>query len=1055
MANYWTEISGKVLATLEETVTTAVNIPLSQNDAVVTVISGSLPKGMQLKNNQIVGTPAEVPRVTTYQFVLRATYNNQISDRTFKIIVNGPDEPVWETAEGKLPIGANNTFYILDSSPVDFQLVANDPDTAAGQTLEYYIGSGDGTLPPGIQLTADGKIVGIVDPILAIEKSIGNGSYDTGAYDARSNPYDFGIKSSNGFDSFFYDTTIYDLSIPTKSPKKLNRYYEFTVSVSDGDTIARRTFTIFVVGDDFLRTDNTVMQVGTGVFTADNTHIRTPIWLTPRDFGIRRANNYVTLFLDVIDPNTLTGVVTYTLERFNDDGTESKLPEGMALDNTTGEVAGRVPYQPSINKEYKFSVKASRYGPTSSAEFIAIRTLEDVQAGSNQIKIYKNPEAEDLIGLQINIGSNSFIIDSVDTRDNDFDILILSQPISIQIYETAEIGANKIAIRKVGKPFLEDLIDSGINLYGQNVTITSVDYNLKAYRAREDHTSNTFSSDLYNDKWEEVTNYGNTDNLNYWSSSIGYQKGDIVKFNNTQFEYINIDQNLTVRVFAGISLEVKIPTTVSDIIPANTTYDIQVVNNVDLEVAESTKTFTVTMLGEVNSEINFTTGSDLGRIGSNYTSTLQVIATSTVRNAKVLYSLVGGTLPPGLSLGFDGNISGSVNQFGDATTLGMTTFDTNTFTLDGNSTRIDRRFAFTIKAQDQFLYSAVEKEFIITVDDPDNRAYSNLSFKPFLKSSTRTAFNTFISNPEVFNPNVIYRPYDRNFGIARELKMLMYAGIETKAIEQYMAAIAQNHKRKTFKLGDVKTAVAKTPGTNDIVYEVVYVDIIDPYAPKKGKTAKSIRIDTNNIITVDETQKTTSRTSIVAIDVIGRGDILNPEFSSGGLKVRLRGENIRVGSENSFTITFQNDTIATYNGRLVEVNQEGYAPYTLPHDPTNLIKADMDAVKVSESKDQIKYISNVANMRDNISRIGITERDFLPLWMRTTQEGSVQELGWIPAVPLCYTIPGESSNIANAIKNTGFDFKQFDFDIDRYIIDNTIGNSNEQYLLFGNYQYNI
>ena len=48
------------------------------------------------------------------------------------------------------------------------------------------------------------------------------------------------------------------------------------------------------------------MLVGTGTFTADNTFIRTPIWLTPANLGYKRANNYITLFLDVIDVVILT-----------------------------------------------------------------------------------------------------------------------------------------------------------------------------------------------------------------------------------------------------------------------------------------------------------------------------------------------------------------------------------------------------------------------------------------------------------------------------------------------------------------------------------------------------------------------------------------------------------------------------------------------------------------------------------------------------------------------------------------------------------------------------
>ncbi len=34
------------------------------------------------------------------------------------------------------------------------------------------------------------------------------GTYDTAPYDIINGGYDFGIKSSNGFDSFYYDTTV-------------------------------------------------------------------------------------------------------------------------------------------------------------------------------------------------------------------------------------------------------------------------------------------------------------------------------------------------------------------------------------------------------------------------------------------------------------------------------------------------------------------------------------------------------------------------------------------------------------------------------------------------------------------------------------------------------------------------------------------------------------------------------------------------------------------------------------------------------------------------------
>lgn len=779
MAVFWSQPSGTTLATLQERVTTSVNLPLSETSASITLISGELPRGMRLDDAAVVGTPFEVPRETEYRFVVRASYQDQISDRTFKIIVQGEDAPVWITEEDLLPIGNNDTFYILDSAPVDFQLIAVDTDTAAGQVLEYFIGSGDGELPPGIQLTSDGRLAGVVDPILALDRAAGAGFFDTNGYGAY--PFDFGLKPSNGYDSFFYDTTIYDLSIPSKSPKKLNRYYQFTVSVSDGDTISRRTFRIYVVGDDFLRADNTIMQVGTGTFTADNTYIRTPIWLTPRNLGFRRANNYVSLFLDVIDPNTLSGVVSYILQPTNDDDTVSVLPPGMTLDPVNGVVAGRVPYQPSVTKEYKFTVRALR---TTGAEE---------------------------------------------------------------------------------------------------------------------------------------------------------------------------------------------------------------------ETAFSDKTFVVNLLGEVDSTITWLTGSDLGDISSNYISTLKVEAQTTVPDARLLYSLVSGRLPPGLELSFDGEIIGKINSFGSEDALGLTVFDSASTTFDGNTTTVDRDYVFTVKVQDLFGYSAIEREFTVSVSDPDDKLYSNLYLKPLLKQTQRTAFIQLVSDPEVFRPEYIYRPNDPNFGIQRDVKILLYSGIETKQIQEYVAASAKYHKRKRYKLGEIKTAIAKTPGTNDVVYEVVYIEVVDPAMPRSGKTRKEFNITTRNKIKVD------------AVDY-------NSDDDNTGLTaletMRLRPDNV------------------------------------------NNIKADSDAVKISQTLDRTRYLSNIRNMRDSLSAIGETERNFLPLWMRTAQQDSIQELGYVSAIPLCFCKPGTAQIIARAINFNEFDFSQFDLDIDRYLIDSTTGNSNEQYILFANYQFN-
>ena len=923
MASLWTQSSGTILATLQERQTTTVSLPLENPVAATALISGALPNGMRLESNAIVGTPLQVARETTSTFVIRATLDSVINDRTFKIITQGQDAPTWVTKTDLLPVGIDGQYFILDSAPVNFQLVAIDADTSAGQTLEYFIGNKDGELPPGISLTSAGKLVGVVDPILAIEKASAAGNYDDSGYDFQGmSGYDWSVRSNNGYDSYFYDTTVYGLSLPTASPKKLNRYYQFTVSVSDRDTIARRTFRIYVVGDDFFRSDTTLMQIGTGTFTADISHLRTPVWITPRDFGYRRANNYVTLVLDIIDPNTLTGVVTYNLKSKNDDTTDSILPPGLSLDATTGEIAGVTPYQPAITTEYKFTINARRIEIDEERIQFLQYAYEIIAQNSLQVKVNKLGEyASRAVGLEFNIDGYAYKANSISTANPLYDVLNIDKPL---------------------------------------------------HRA----------------------------------------------------------------------------------LTKGTTIDLGTIGVLAQETVEKAKTFTIKLLGEIDSTIQWSTPENLGNISSNYVSTLSVLAKTTVPNATLLYSLESGTLPPGLALSYDGEIIGKINSFGTSVAPGLTVFDSNQFSLDGNDTTVDRKYKFTVKAQDQFGYSAIQRQFTITVADPGDKLYSNLHVQPFMKEAKRATFINLINDAEIFLPEYIYRPNDPNFGLQRKIKMLAYAGIETKAVDQYVAAMAKNHTRKSLKFGAIKTAVAKTPGTNNIVYEVVYVEMIDPYESAKGNVRKTIKIKNpqkqliNSIKYTPKDDLYDGLSNVVKVTTRNSG-VVDVDFNAA-LKLHLR----------DYLVTYPVSTdlpVGLRDGTNVSVQFAQGTPVSNKYrpDPANTITVDSNAISIDGSQDQTRYISNISHMRDAIRDIGVTEGNYLPLWMRTAQTGSVNQLGFVNAVPLVYCKPGTSAIIKNTLEFNEIDFTQYNFDIDRYVIDSTIGNSDEQYLLFANYQHNI
>ena len=495
-----------------------------------------------------------------------------------------------------------------------------------------------------------------------------------------------------------------------------------------------------------------LLQVGTGLFTADNTYLRAPVWLTPGDLGFRRANNYVTLFLDVYDPTSNQGIISFTVKKSNPDGTASELPPGLSIDSTSGEIAGRIPYQPAVTKEYKFTIEALRQ--LGSASNTA------TQFFANNIGVEQEWSGEN--NVPFNFAESNFI------GSND---------------ETGWIVMNEVAVTEADASDNPEYLAS--NIIGKKVWVVS-----------NGRVVSTFSDASVTSIDEGTTAYLR-DTFVGTVADIGYRTfdkdGNVVSNKVVTMSFYNFTKRTTTETNRTVAKD---------------------------------KTFSVKLLGEVESTINWNTASDLGNLRANFTSTLNVSATSNVPNAVLIYSLESGKLPPGLTLAIDGQLQGKVNQFGEPNKPGLTTIDkaTTVTTFDGATTTIDRRYTFTIKAQDQFQFSASTRTFTLSTTDPDDLLYSSISMIPLLKQTDRNTFRNFISDPTIFTPESIYRPNDSSFGLQDTIKVLAYAGIETKDVRDYVSAVARNHKRKQYKFGAVKKAIARNPGSNDTVYEVIYVD---------------------------------------------------------------------------------------------------------------------------------------------------------------------------------------------------------------------------------------
>lgn len=683
MAITWATPAGD-LGTLVERIT--IDIPLEATtddgaDISYKIQAGKLPKGLQLIGNSIKGTPGEVTKFTDSRFVIRASTPSDEKDRTFSLSVDGSDVPEWVTQEGFLKVGPEKAYFVLDDAEVDFQLEARDNDVVAGDVLEYYLVPNTGTLPPGLTLSKTGRISGFTKPVNAVNYSTSPiGAYDTQSFDTTG--LDIAKNNSTGFDSFFYDTTDFDYSEKGVTPKKLSRIYTFSVAVTDGVNNISRVFKIYVVTEEFLQADNTLVQVDTNIFQADSSANRTPFWITDPYLGRFRANNYLTLVLDVYDPPSLSGTIVYFLLDTNSDGSPSVTPPGLTLDSTTGELAGSVPYQTAVTKRYKFTLQAVNF------------------------------------------------------------------PLS--------------------------LVNTTYTLRGQ------------------------------------------------WDSKTQYVKSDAVTLNNLIY-------------IANTESKGIIPT-------------IEAVEW-DLAVSSQERTFDVDIIGELESELEWNTESDLGTIKPNQPSTKFVQATSLMYGGRVAYSIESGKLPPGLEFLPSGIIQGKVIQFADSDSDGLTRFferdsageDSSTmsrdFTLsfDGATSTFDKKFNFTVKAQDGSGAAEITRDFSLTVVADQESTFANIYAKSFQDKHKRLEWFNFITDSTIFKQEDIYRYGDVNFGIQTSVQSLIFAGIQSKEAVYYIQALSRNHYNKRFTFGDIKTAKGKDPTTQETIYEVIYVDLIDSL-DKNGKS---------------------------------------------------------------------------------------------------------------------------------------------------------------------------------------------------------------------------
>jgi hypothetical protein len=156
-----------------------------------------------------------------------------------------------------------------------------------------------------------------------------------------------------------------------------------------------------------------------------------------------------------------------------------------------------------------------------------------------------------------------------------------------------------------------------------------------------------------------------------------------------------------------------------------------------------------------------------------------------------------------------------------------------------------------------------------------NEPYENLYIQAMPPQNDRDLIDSLIQNSDIFPPDLIYRPQDPYFGVAKNVTYFHAYGLTASTIEDYYSALTENHYWKNLTLGAIETAQARD-GRGNVIYEVVFSRIQDNLVNAAGQSvSKQVELpypvdyaDRTDITTVYPNSLVNMRDQV--IDVVGQ-----------------------------------------------------------------------------------------------------------------------------------------------------------------------------------------
>jgi hypothetical protein len=769
-------------------------------------ISGELPGGMYVtQTGELRGVPTItqiVLQTRVYAFTVRATNpNGVIADRSFSLTVSNIFGP--EIFPKPDLIGA-----WFDGTYLEYRFNSINDNPAAIETWSVL----GGTLPPGVTLDSDGTLSGYIDLVAANSDLIG------------------------------FEAAPVDLVGIDAIPRSTDRYYNFTVQVTDGAKYNSVNVRVLIVSKGNYTGDNDITLI-------NNTFIK-----------IDADNNYRPILLNV--PATITNLVS-------GDTFAYKL---IAYDPEGEDVSWRVDeFQFSGLDELDAAPAEFITGNVSLGPYILTEEPTHGPLTSSSVSVRVNGIAAPIPNVDYTISGNALTFSSYNISY----IVRESKISTVQIAShTYQVG-DTIIIRGAA--------DSSFNGTFMITAVGSI--NISYFQNEPDVPFGPSSGTV--SKFFPLT----TDTIEVLYIKLGNEPGG------KGFDTLLFDQGIEGLPlgFPPVNADTGwIHGTLPAQIPDLQTYNINIrAYRTNFPSLESTLgVLTLSVKRTLNELIEWTTPTDLGTIDNGAISELYVEAVNNL-GKDLEYSIIYDNyrrVPQGLKMLRTGRLIGRTtfryfsldNEFAyinlastDGIEVGMSiqgvgiasgssvteivddnviivkpaiyviqgtalTFSNETVTkvaiattnaistvIDSGNTTFDQKSTFTVKATAIDGSISSTKNFTVTIKPRNLAPYENLYLKALLPEEQRTTLDNIIKDEALFPVSMIYRPDDPYFGLAKSLKILFLPGLSPRKIEEYVLAIANNHYTKTINFGDIKTARAVDSNGN-IIYEVVYVDAVDP-----------------------------------------------------------------------------------------------------------------------------------------------------------------------------------------------------------------------------------